>query len=120
MTTYTIEIQDAAGNVEALPLTARSDAMAIKQLKAWIAANSTTGAQIYLSFFRSSDHQRGYLNPHGASRTGRAWPTRPKGRPAGAIMPCGWCARPLTARAMRAHFANCPNRPPAAGQEPAR
>lgn len=99
-------------------LLAKHDAAAAAQTLKWIADNPGSQARVYVEWLRDSDGQRGYLNPEGASNTGRAWNDRRlgpkpqrKGRPAKAVMPCGWCRRPMAVTSIYLHAASCPARP---------
>lgn len=74
MTSYAIEIQDANLVSDYEPLTARSHNGAVRQMKTWLAANPIADdSLIFLSFARSEDGQRGYINPWGADVTGQSW-----------------------------------------------
>lgn len=81
-TTYSIEIVslgDEGAATESVGLPVESDAAAIRQLRRWIDEKGdglSSGADVFLAFHRSSDGQRGYLNPDGASPTGSPWPLK--------------------------------------------
>lgn len=73
-TNYSIEITYESKQADYIPLDARSDSQAIKQLGQWRKTNTVSqGANIFLAFSRASDGQHGYINPDGAAPTGRKW-----------------------------------------------
>jgi hypothetical protein len=73
MTTYAIELSYESGRTESVPLTAKTQAGAVRQLRQWLADNPAAQASVYLGFFRSTDGCHGYINTGGASPTGKAW-----------------------------------------------
>lgn len=77
MTTYAIEITYEDRMPTSVALAARNDAQAEKALRKYIScAKLPADALVFLSYFRESDGQHGYLNPDGASPTAKPWSTR--------------------------------------------
>ena len=74
--TYSIHIAYEDRPPDGQPLSARTDRSAVRELTAMLPQlrSAYVGAQIYLTWFRTSDGCRGYLNPgEGASPTGKPW-----------------------------------------------
>ena len=70
MTTYTIELQYQTMDVDYVQLPARSDAEAVRQMEQYPRPEN---ARAYLTFYRESDGQYGYINRDGASAVGKSW-----------------------------------------------
>jgi hypothetical protein len=71
---YSIELEHESGTNESLPLIAKNDQQAEAELKNWLKANTIPeDCHVYLAFYRACDGQHGYLNPDGASPTGKPW-----------------------------------------------
>ena len=74
MITYSIALQFEDRDSEEIPLRAKTDTAAIAQLRKWLAtAKIEDGCHVYLVFNRDTDGQVGYINPMGASPTGKPW-----------------------------------------------
>jgi hypothetical protein len=73
-TRYTIVISYPDRPNMLIPLTARTDKGAIRQLKKWMApVYLGDGKKIFLRFYRPCDGTVGYLNRSGASHVGWPW-----------------------------------------------
>lgn len=72
--TYTIELAYESGERTLIPLhNIKSRRMAVTAIKNWLDCGNARG-KAYLTFFRASDGQHGYVNPReGCSPTGIPW-----------------------------------------------
>jgi hypothetical protein len=72
--TYVIMIMHADKPEDLIPLTAKTDVGAVRQIKQYVAAHPEETGYIFLSWHRKSDGCTGYLNPSvGADATGAPW-----------------------------------------------
>lgn len=73
-TTYAIELSYESGRTEEIALKSTTDSQAEREMRKYLKAKSKgEDVNAFLSFFRKSDGQHGYLNQDGASPTGKAW-----------------------------------------------
>jgi hypothetical protein len=73
-TSYSIIVSYPEGRSFSIPLTARTDKGAVRQLKKWMTSVYHGDAeQIFLEFYRPCDGTVGYLNRSGASHVGWPW-----------------------------------------------
>lgn len=72
MTSYEMRITGVDGETYSQPLLATNDAEAIREMTERV-KNYERNVRVFVMFFRENDGTRGYLNPDGASTTGKAW-----------------------------------------------
>lgn len=74
-TRYTIEIEKPSGETEHIPMQGtRTDNGAVRRMRWFLKQPEARVGLVYLTWFRSSDGAKGYINPDGsASPVGVNW-----------------------------------------------